>query len=220
MNLSADQSAFRPLFWEELRDLLGPFLAPIVNPAIDYLQIDANRAFILDTLITVCVFLIVLTYVAYELPAIYKWIISTAESQKSKAPSTQTPTTSRTRTTAPTRRASAPRQSHAEQVGDVHVGSKLTKKRESLVLDVEVTNQSDHQIEMVVVDLHPPEGIEFKTGSFRMQRIGTIQPGTSRSAVFRLTHHRGLVSDITGYVEFMSSSYEITKVDIPPPEIE
>ncbi|MFW9933771.1 MAG: hypothetical protein ACFFDR_14120, partial [Candidatus Thorarchaeota archaeon] len=110
--------------------------------------------------------------------------------------------------------------SSAEAIGDVHVTSVLEKKRDETILTVNVTNKSEHEIEMVVVDLRLPEGIDILAGSFRMQRIGTIKPGNSSAAHFRLRHNYGSLTELSGQVEFLSSSYEITKVDIPQPEIE
>ena len=212
----------QPLFWDELENLLGPIFQPVVGPLFDFLRVDANRLFLLSTISMLCIFFVVVVYVAYELPVIFQWLamgsasLSTQTSQPKKA----APPTRYTTKATSARHEAKPPVSSAEAIGDVKVISRAEKKHEDVHLTVDVSNMSEHQIEMVVVDLYVPQGIDFMTGSFRMQRLGTIQPGTSAVANFRLRHEYGSLSEITGQVEFMSSSYEITKVKIPSPQIE
>ncbi len=215
-----------PLFWDELEQFLGPFFQPIVGPLFDYLRVDANRLFLLSTVMTLCFFAVVIAYTAYELPVIFRWLAAGSESLNAAQ---SRPTTKRaapmTSTRYSTKAKSAQQEekkkiSSAEAIGDVHVTSVVEKKHEEVLLTVNVENKSEHQIEMVVVDLTLPPGIDIMTGSFRMQRIGTVQPGNSSAAHFRLRHNYGSLSELSGQVEFMSSSYEITKVDIPSPQID
>jgi hypothetical protein len=70
---------------------------------------------------------------------------------------------------------------------------------------------------MVVVDLDLPEGIDYGVGSFRMQRLGTIESGASENAIFRLRETGGDLLKLTGFIEFMSASYELSKIDLPAP---
>lgn len=219
-------STLVPLFWDELEDLLGPIFEPIVGPLFDFLRVDANRLMLLSMIVSLCIVFVVITYVAYELPVIFRWMAAGSASLDGKPPPART---KRTAAAPPTRYStkatSAKREgieklSSAESIGDIHVSSVIEKNRDETALVVSVTNQSEHQIEMVVVDLKLPPGIDVMTGSFRMQRIGTIQPGDSSAARFRLRHNFGSLAELGGQVEFMSSSYEITKVNIPSPELE
>ncbi len=215
-----------PLFWDELENLLGPIFQPIVGPLFDFLRVDANRLFLLTMIVSFCIFFVLITYLVYELPVVFRWLAASSASldgRPSKAKPTHKTTSQSTRysTRATSARHATPAAaSSAEVIGDVQVTSRVEKKREETLLTVNVTNKSDHEIEMVVVDLKLPEGIDILAGSFRMQRIGTIPPGSSSAAKFRLKHNYGSLSELSGQVEFMSSSYEITKVNIPSPEIE
>jgi hypothetical protein len=72
---------------------------------------------------------------------------------------------------------------------------------------------------MVVVDLDLPVGIDTTIGSFRMQRLGSIVSGESKTASFSLQSTGGDISRIGGHVEFLSASYEISKITLPKPEV-
>lgn len=223
--IETDASQIAPLFWDELEDLLGPIFQPIVGPLFDVLQVDANRLFLLTSIVSMCVFFVVIAYVVYDLPVIFRWLSTgSASLNATTRPSTgystpgKTPTRHSTRATS-ARRAETKTASAAEVIGDVTVVSTLEKQRDAAELTVAVTNKSEHPIEMVVVDLHMPEGIDLLRGSFRIQRIGTIPSGNTTSAKFMIKNNYGSYAEITGMVEFMSSSYEITKVDIPAPDV-
>jgi hypothetical protein len=175
----------------------------------------------LSTIITVSVFVIVITYVVYEVPSILSWFsagtVFDPVDDKPPPPQRKTQRISRTQRAKPKKISPAP---PPVAVGEgVDVRSLIEKDRDTVNLNVDIENNSDHKIEMVVVDINLPIGIDTMTGSFRMQRIGTIESGDSRRCTFRLNHTSGSLSDITGHVEFMSSSYEITEVVIPSPEI-
>ena len=53
-----------------------------------------------------------------------------------------------------------------------------------------------------------------------MQRLGSIAAGHTEIAKFSLQDRGGDISAIGGYVEFLSASYEISKIPLPHPEIE
>jgi hypothetical protein len=214
----------KPLFWDELEKLLGPILQPIVGPLFDVLRDEAFRSLILSTIIAICLFFLAITYLVYEVPVIFHWLGHGTDLSQGTVPRTREPSRvdaarrAEPRTSA--RKDMAKTKSLAEEIGDVVVTSRIEKRREEVTLTVNVKNESDFRIEMVVVDITVPQGIDFATGSFRMQRIGTVNPGETHPAVFRLKHTSGSLADVTGQVEFMSSSYEITKVSVPSPEIQ
>ncbi|MGY5873742.1 MAG: hypothetical protein RTV72_15955, partial [Candidatus Thorarchaeota archaeon] len=74
--------------------------------------------------------------------------------------------------------------------------------------------------DMVVVDLELPTGIDADVGSFRMQRLGSINAGEMKTAKFLLRPMGGNPLDIGGYVEFLGASYEISKIPLPAPVME
>lgn len=214
----------KPLFWDELEKLLGPIFQPIVGPLFDALRDEAFRSVILSTVIAICLFFVVVAYLVYQAPIVVQWLIHGSDISQRAVQKTREPSRGvagrRTAQATPARKPKIPAKSLAEEIGDVVVTSKIEKHREEATLTVNVKNESDFRIEMVVVDISVPEGIDFATGSFRMQRIGTVNSGETTSAVFRLKHISGSLADITGQVEFMSSSYEITKVNVPSPKVE
>ena len=110
------------------------------------------------------------------------------------------------------------KQAIVEEFG-VKVQSLLQRSRDELTLEVVVTNSGSHQIDMVVVDVDLPADINTSTDSFRMQRLGTIGPGETSTAQFHLVDLGGDVSLIGGHVEFLSASYEISKITLPAPQI-
>lgn len=213
----------KPLFWDELEKLLGPILQPIVGPLFDALRDEAFRSVILSTVIAVCLFFVAVAYLVYEAPIVVQWLIDGPDINQGAAQRRREHSrgiTARSAAQATSARKATQAKSLAEEIGDVVVTSKIEKHREEVTLTVNVKNESDFRIEMVVVDISVPEGIDFATGSFRMQRIGTVNSGETTSAVFRLKHISGSLADVTGQVEFMSSSYEITKVSVPSPNVE
>ena len=105
------------------------------------------------------------------------------------------------------------------EASGVKVQSKITRQQEELLLTVLVNNGSGHQIDMVVVDIDLPADIHSQIGSFRMQRLGTVAPGETEVVEFRLQDKGGNVEEISGHVEFLGASYEVSKITLPPPEI-
>jgi hypothetical protein len=102
----------------------------------------------------------------------------------------------------------------------VRVAAKIVRERELLRLTVDIKNGSTSHIDMVVVDLDLPTGIDAETGSFRMQRLGTINAGESKSVDFVLRPMGGEPSEIGGHVEFLGASYEVSKIPLPSPTME
>jgi hypothetical protein len=102
----------------------------------------------------------------------------------------------------------------------VSVAAKLVRERELLRLTVGINNGSTSHIDMVVVDLDLPSGIDAEIGSFRMQRLGTINAGEMKSVEFMLRPMGGNPADIGGHVEFLGASYEVSKIPLPEPEME
>ena len=224
LGISSSQTDYQPLFWDELEELLGPIWQPIVGPLFDVLRDESTRLIMLTTAITVCIFIVVITFVVYEVPSLINWFIGGASMTTLEAK----PPIPRKKILRDVRR---PRSTPAPvkepeptpvplAAKGVDVRSIIEKNRDEIILWVDVANNSDHRIEMVVVDIDLPIGIDITTGSFRMQRIGTIDSGDSARAMFKIKQIDGALSDITGHVEFMSSSYEITQVIMPSPEEE
>ena len=98
--------------------------------------------------------------------------------------------------------------------------SAIKKHFDKMVLRVTITNGSDSKIDMVVVDLELPQGIETDIGSFRMQRVGSIESGESVTTEFALKSMGGDPTTIRGQVEFLGASYEVSKVPISKPTLE
>ena len=223
-------SRFGMEFWQELEDLLGPILGPIVRgifePVYRTFENPTFRAQSLNVIIWTAMIVGGLAFVAYEAPSFISWIMGSQTSPvRRQAPSK--PEESRAHRQSVERRAASRSRVTAERerkqafvdASGVKVHSKITRQREELVLSVFVNNGSDHQIDMVVVDLDLPPDIDTTTGSFRMQRLGTIAPGATEIAEFRLRERGGDVTELGGHVEFLGASYEVSMVPIPEPEI-
>ncbi len=224
LSIGSEQGAILPLFWDELEEMLGPIWQPIVGPLFDVLRNESTRLIMLSTIITVCIFVVAITYVVYEVPSIINWLTGGAslitEEAKTPIPIKKVRLgVRRPRATPETIKDPLPTPVALAARG-VDVRSIIERNRDETFLIVNVENNSDHRIVMVVVDIDLPLGINVTTSSFRMQRIGTIESGDSTKALFKLKQVDGSLSDITGHVEFMSTSYEITQVRIPSPEEE
>lgn len=96
----------------------------------------------------------------------------------------------------------------------------MKKVRDAVSLMVTVHNESDSKIDMVVVDLDLPAGVDPAIGSFRMQRLGSIPAGQTESKEFLLNLRGGDLTKLTGYVEFLGASYEVSKISLPAIEVE
>ena len=215
---------FKPLFWEELEQLLGPILQPIVHPIFMALDNESFRLTLLTTTISFFLIAAGLMWVLFEGLPLLTSISEVAEelpdmdARRGRPQSTaayRRQQTARVRETAPKREARP--EPSSTQTG-VRVTSELSKERETIILTVNVENITDSKIEMVVVDIDLPTGIDSDIGSFRMQRLGTIESGASEAAVFKLKQYGGDPHQIRGFIEFMSASYEVSKIDLPSPK--
>jgi hypothetical protein len=219
---------FQPLFWEELEELLGPILQPIVHPIFMALDNESFRSTVLTTTISFFLITAGIMWLLFEgLPLIANITeiseeLPDMDSRRARPKSSeqlrrrQTAHIPRVHETT-TRKEVEPKPSVVQQTG-VQVTSELSKDQENSVLTVNVENTTDSSIQMVVVDIDLPEGIDSEIGSFRMQRLGTIDSGVSKAAVFRLREVGGDLLKLSGFIEFMSASYEVSKIDLPVPK--
>ncbi|MGY5877305.1 MAG: hypothetical protein RTU30_16250, partial [Candidatus Thorarchaeota archaeon] len=225
------------LFWEELEEIFGPILRPILDPVLEALQDTSLRMTFLSTIVTFVVVLGGMIFLIYEGPVLIKWIgLSSSEqspplrrsprttspqsrpSSPSQTPRTHTPVRPRPGQTAQSHRLSKPeRPKPVAELEGVRVISELRSKGDLLEFEIVVNNGRDSRIDMVVVNVNFPRGLETASGSFRMQRLGTVHPGTSESVIVRIRHTGGDITQITGYVEFMGAAYQVTRITIPPP---
>ncbi|PNX52561.1 MAG: hypothetical protein BV458_08920 [Thermoplasmata archaeon M9B2D] len=213
--------------WDQLDEIFGPILHPIIDPIFTALQDTALRAMLLSSIIWSCLVIGGLIFIVHEGPILLNLIIGS----KPTLPRTIAPkSTTRIRQqsgTAGLHRAMAERtqkegkerESHIQASG-VRVTTKLKKMREAVSLQVTVHNGSDSKIDMVVVDLDLPAGIDPAIGSFRMQRLGSIPAGQTESKEFLLNLRGGDLSKLGGYVEFLGASYEVSKISLPVIEVE
>ncbi len=215
-------------FWVELEEMLGPVFGPIIRgifePVWRTLEDPSFRSTILSTIIWT--FLIVggLVFVIYEAPGFLNLMMGTQPTASKRiTPSRSTHTRlaqSAQRQEADTKLQEGREKRQAEvKAYGVKVSSNLQKSGEEFILSVTVNNESSSQIDMVVVDIDLPADINISIGSFRMQRLGTIAAGTTKIAEFRIQQRGGNLGEIAGHVEFLSASYEVSTLPIPPPEL-
>ncbi|MGY5853225.1 MAG: hypothetical protein RTU92_06630 [Candidatus Thorarchaeota archaeon] len=221
------------LFWEELEEIFGPILRPILDPVLEALQDVSLRMTFLSTIVTFVVVLGGMIFLIYEGPVLIKWIgMSSSPQPPSRTPPRTTspetrPSTTQQRQPTVSRRPDQTVQSHrmsrperpkpVAELEGVKVISELKPKGDLLEFIVDVSNGRDTRIDMVVVNVNLPRGLETASGSFRMKRLGTVHPGTSESVVIRIRDVGGDITQITGYVEFMGAAYQVTRITIPPP---
>ncbi len=223
-------NGFGILFWQELEDLLGPILGPIVRgffePIFRTLEDPIFRSQFMFTVIWTAMIIAGLVFVIYEAPGFLSLTMGT-QSRSSKSQPVSRPAQTRSQRLADERRQvtktkveqERERQQEVMDKSGVRVQSSIKRIREELILDVSVHNGSSHQIDMVVVDIDLPADINTSTSSFRMQRLGTISNGGTEIAQFHLQDRGGDITKIGGHVEFLSASYEVSKVTLPKPEI-
>jgi hypothetical protein len=213
--------------WDQLDEIFGPILHPILDPIFAALQDTTLRANLLSTIIWSCLVIGGLVFVVYEVPIFLRLITgSKVALPKAKATRTETGTKQSQTDTSKLHRLSAERskqelkeRENRIQASGVKVTAKIKKLRETIELKVTVHNGSDSQIDMVVVDIDLPAGIDSAIGSFRMQRLGSIPAGKSETKVFLLNQRGGDISQIGGYVEFLGASYEVSKTPLPAIEV-
>ncbi|TFG29135.1 hypothetical protein EU527_16325 [Candidatus Thorarchaeota archaeon] len=203
------------------------FLRPILNPLVDLWENYALRVSLLSTIIWSFLIICGLVFLVYEggtiLPLILgtkpKQVKRTTQSHPERRPTIER-ATPRQRISSVDEKKDVQRTSQIVDETGVQVISKIQKHYDKLLLNVDITNGSDSKIDMVVVDLDLPPGIETDIGFFRMQRIGSINSGQTESIEFTLKSMGGNPESIGGYVEFLGASYEVSKVLIPSPKLE
>ena len=207
---------------------ISTFLHLLLDPVLIALQDIELRRAVLSTVIWSFLIICGLVFVVYEFPAIFKLISGTqtqSTSEKRKATvdgRIQAASASAARhqiSLDKMQKEREKREAAVRQTG-VTVTAKIKRERELLKLNVRITNASNSHINMVVVDLDLPSGIDAETGSFRMQRLGTINAGETKTANFILRPMGGEPSEIGGHVEFLGASYEVSKIPIPVPDME
>ncbi|NWF96220.1 MAG: hypothetical protein HXY34_08755 [Candidatus Thorarchaeota archaeon] len=209
-----------------MRTNIWPYLSPIV----DFIESTPLVWSLMEVGIVVSIVMGGLAFMLYEGRAALRVL---SGSLASLAASAQQPTALQTPSVRPTTSPSArfpretvkrevvpQRQHHEVTHAGVKVIATMQAHGDTHTLKTMVTNQNDYRIEMVVVTIDPPDGVEPAIGSFRMQRLGTINPGSTQVAQFSMRSLGGNVMDVSGQIEFISANYEITKIDLPVPRQE
>jgi len=208
--------------WESILDFLSPILDPIFSIWENY----TLRVTIMSTIIWSVLIISGLVFIVLESPSIIPIFTGTQQKRTYRAPQTQStrqhPQERPGTQQRPSRRTERKETQKiaAEDDTGVNVISTIKKHYDKMVLKVKVTNGSDTKIDMVVVDLELPQDIETDIGSFRMQRVGSIDSGQSETVEFALKSLGGELQAIGGHVEFLGASYEVSKVKIPAPVME
>ena len=207
---------------------ISTFLHLLLDPILLVLQDVGLRRTIFSTVIWSCLVVCGLVFVAYEIPTILTLLLGPQKQSVAKRNKASFDGRSQAASESASRHQISAAKSQVErekreaavkQTG-VTVAAKIKKDRELLRLSVKITNASNSHINMVVVDLNLPSGIDAEVGSFRMQRLGTITAGETKTADFVLRPMGGEPADIGGYVEFLGASYEVSKIALPVPEME
>jgi hypothetical protein len=208
--------------WDQLDEIFGPILHPILDPIFIALQNDALRTALLSTIIWLCLVIGGLVFVVHEGPVLLNLITgSSASLPKTTMPKSaikekqQTDTAKLHRAMAERTKKEGQERESQVQASGVRVTTKTRKLREMISLMVTVHNGSNSKIDMVVVDLNLPAGVDPAIGSFRMQRLGSIPAGQSESKEFLLNLRGGDLTKLGGYVEFLGASYEVSKIPLP-----
>ena len=213
--------------WDQLDEIFGPILHPILDPIMTALQDTALRAMLLSVIIWSFLVIGGLVFVVHEGRVLLQMISGSAASLPKTATAMSTPRAGQQTDTAKLHRAMSERvkkegqeRESRIQASGVRVTAKMKKIREAVSLNVTVHNGSDSKIDMVVVDLDLPSGIDPAIGSFRMQRLGSILSGQSESKEFLLNLRGGDPTKVGGHVEFLGASYEVSKIPLPSIEVE
>ncbi|MBD3408255.1 MAG: hypothetical protein GF411_19185 [Candidatus Lokiarchaeota archaeon] len=223
--LGSNQSReYSLLFWEELKQLLGPIFGPIFEPIIvpilDALSNDSYRLLFVDTLVWTLVIISILTFLAYEWPII-SGIFAPSKPRRKPPPSTTTVTATsaqreyRSRKSRRIPRDKVELQPVRREMEGVSIKAKMDRQGDYYTLKIQIHNGADFPMKMSLVELVVPVGIDTAVGTLRMQRLGEIDIGDSRSCEFKLITRGGDIEELEGYVEFMSDSYESARIPIP-----
>jgi hypothetical protein len=216
------------LLQNDLWNDISTFLHQLLDPIFIAFQDEALRRTLLSTIIWSCLVICGLVFVVYEFPSVISLLMGTqrkplkSATRKAGIPRTQAETSSASRHQISQEKAQREREKREKALLEtgVRVSSKLVRERELIRLTVGIKNGSTSHIDMVVVDLDLPPGIDAEIGSFRMQRLGTINAGESKSVDFILRPMGGNPAHLGGYVEFLGDSYEVSKIPLPEPIME
>lgn len=208
-------------------DPIVEFLNSLLGPLFDLWENYSLRVTILSTIIWSFLIICGLVFILLESPSILPVFPGQEQKQPSRSTESQSERSYPDRRASPSQR--APRRAEKQESQNsatpsnetgVRVVSIIKKHYDKMILKVTITNGSDSKIDMVVVDLELPQGIETDIGSFRMQRIGSIESGESAATEFALKSLGGDPTTIRGQVEFLGASYEVSKVPISKPAVE
>lgn len=216
------------LLQNELWNDISAFLHQLLDPIFIAFQDDVLRRTLLSTIIWSCIVICGLVFVVYEFPSVISLLMGTqrkpikAATRQAGELRTQAESTSASRRQISKEKAQKEREKREKALREtgVRVTSKLVREHELIRLTVGIKNGSTSHIDMVVVDLNLPQGIDPEIGSFRMQRLGTINAGESKSVDFILRPVGGNPAELGGYVEFLGDSYEVSKIPLPAPIME
>lgn len=216
------------LMQNDLWNDISAFLHLLLDPILFAFEDVVLRRTLLSTMIWSCLVICGLVFVIYEFPSVIGLIMGTSKkpviiaTKKTAKPRTQVESTSASRHQISRDKAQKEREKREQAVREtgVRVAAKLVRERELIRLTVGIKNGSTSHIDMVVVDLDLPPGIDAEIGSFRMQRLGTINAGESKSVDFILRPMGGDPAEIGGHVEFLGASYEVSKIPLPAPQME
>lgn len=202
------------------------FLNALLNPLFDLWENYSLRATILSTIIWSFLVTCGLVFILLESPSIIS-LFSGKQEMHTQQRRTSKVRHLRTEAKPEIQKATRKTENQEGQNGQsssnktgVHVSSIIKKHHDKIAFRVTITNGSDSKIDMVVVDLELPKGIETDIGSFRMQRVGSIESGESATTEFALKSMGGDPTKIQGQVEFLGASYEVSKVPISKPNLE
>ncbi len=210
--------------WDDIKT----FLHLLLDPLFAAMQDEGLRRTVLSTVIWSFLVICGLVFVVYEFPSIIQLVSGPSPApfkrqlKESKRARLQATRASASRHQISRDKAEVEREKREKSIREtgVMVTSIIERERELLRLTVCIKNGSTTKIEMIVVDLDLPSGIDANVGSFRMQRLGSIDAGETKNAEFLLKPLGGDPLEIGGHVEFLGASYEVSKIPLPVPDME
>jgi len=215
------------LLQNDLSDDILTFLHLLLDPIFAVLQDEGMRRNILSTVVWSFLIICGLVFVVYEFPTIMNLLSGSSTTPIRRQLKTVTAGRAKAVTASATRhqisrdKTQKERERRAKVVKEagVTVAANIEREGALLRMTIDINNGSTSKIDMVIVDLDIPAGIDVDVGSFRMQRLGSIHVGELKSANFLLRPMGGDPLDIGGHVEFLGASYEVSIIAIPVPEI-
>jgi len=211
-----------------LWDDIEAFLHLLLDPLFAAMQNEGLRITILSTVIWSFLVICGLVFVVYEFPSIIQLVSGPSttplkrqlkESKRARLLATRS---SASRHQVSRDKAQVEREKREQEVREtgVKVAARIEREQELFRLTVTINNGSPSHIDMVVVDVDLPTGIDTHVSSFRMQRLGSISAGETKSIEFLLKPMGGNPLEIGGYVEFIGATYEVSKISLPVPDME